>query len=75
MHDIHNFNIFEVIKSQLFLNFKTGNIILDVMFTSIILSIITYIVDKKNLRLIYDKLIQIFHNIHNRHHHLYHQTI
>lgn len=63
MHDTHYFNIFEVIKSQLFLNFKTGNMILDVMFTSIILSIITYIVDKKNLRLIYDKLIYFFHNI------------
>ena len=63
MHGIQYFNIFEVIKSQLVLNFRTGNMILDVIITSIILSIITYIMDKKNLRLIYDKFISMCYYI------------
>lgn len=63
MHGIQYFNIFEVIKSQLFLNFRTGNMILDVIITSIILSIITYIMDKKNLRLMYNEFISICYYI------------
>ena len=56
MHDLRNFNMFEVIKSQVIYNFKTGNIFFDIVFTTIILSSLTFLMNKYS----YEKIIKFF---------------
>lgn len=52
--------LLDVMKSQFIMNFKTGNMIFDMLITTFVVSTLSLILDKRNIHIIYDYLFCLY---------------